>query len=68
MKKWIFRIFGALLILTFFYFLMACGKKKDTMKLVPVARGDIQEKALAVGTIDPEKETKVKSTIPGIVA
>ena len=68
MKKWIFRAFGALLILTFFYFLMACGKKKETIKLVPVVRGDIQEKALAVGTIDPEKETKVKSTIPGIVA
>ena len=68
MKKWIFRVLGALLILTFFYFLMACGKKKETMKLVPVTRGDIQEKALAVGTIDPEKETKVKSTIPGIVA
>jgi HlyD family secretion protein len=68
MKKWIFRVLGALLILTFFYFLMACGKKKDTLKLVAVTRGDIQEKALAVGTIDPEKETKVKSTIPGIVA
>jgi len=68
MKKWIFRAVGALLILTFFYFLMACGSKKDPLKLVAVTRGDIQEKALAVGTIDPEKETKVKSTIPGIVA
>jgi len=68
MKKWIFRIFGALLILTFFYFLMACGKKKDPVKLIAVTRGDIVEKALAVGTIEPEKETKVKSTIPGIVA
>ncbi|MEN6311638.1 MAG: efflux RND transporter periplasmic adaptor subunit [Acidobacteriota bacterium] len=68
MKKWIFRIFGALLILTFFYFLLACGKKKDPVKLVAVTRGDIVEKALAVGTIEPEKETKVKSTIPGIVA
>jgi len=68
MKKWFFRVFAALLVLTFFYFLMACGKKKETAKLVAVTRGDIQEKALAVGTIDPEKETKVKSTIPGIVA
>jgi HlyD family secretion protein len=68
MKKWIVRALAALLIVTFFYFLMACGKKKAEVKLVAVARGDIMEKALAVGTIDPEKETKIKSTIPGIVA
>ncbi len=68
MKKWIFRGLAALFLLVFFYFLLACGKKKETTKFVAVARGDIQEKALAVGTIDPEKETKVKSTIPGLVA
>jgi len=68
MKKWIRRVFAALFILMFVYFLMACGQKKETLKLVAVSRGDIQEKALAVGTIEPEKETKVKSTIPGIVS
>jgi HlyD family secretion protein len=68
MKKWIFRGFAALFLLVFFYFLLACGKKAAPLKLVAVAKGDIQEKALAVGTIDPERETKVKSTIPGIVA
>jgi len=68
MKKWILRAFAALFILMFCYFLFACGKKKAEVKLVPVTKGDIVEKALAVGTIDPEKETKVKSTIPGIVA
>lgn len=68
MKKWIVRGIACLFILVFIYFLFACGKKKETNKLVSVTRGDIQEKALAVGTIDPEKETKVKSTIPGIVA
>lgn len=68
MKKWIWRAFGALFILMFVYFLMACGPKKETLKLVAVSRDDIQEKALAVGTIEPEKETKVKSTIPGIVS
>jgi HlyD family secretion protein len=41
---------------------------KVETKLVDAARGDIREKALAVGTIEPEKEIKVKSTIPGIVA
>jgi len=68
MKKWILRGFAALFILVFFYFLLACGKKKEATKLVAVTRGDIQEKALAVGTIEPERETKVKSTIPGIVS
>jgi len=68
MKKWIFRGVGLVLILTFFYFLFACGHKKAETKLVAAVRGDIQEKALAVGTIEPEQEIKVKSTIPGIVA
>jgi HlyD family secretion protein len=68
MKKWILRGIACLFILMFIYFLFACGKKKETNKLVAVTKGDIQEKALAVGTIEPEKETKVKSTIPGIVA
>ena len=68
MKKWIFRIISLALLLMFFYFLFACGKPKAETKLVAVSRGDIREKALAVGTIEPEKEIKVKSTIPGIVA
>jgi HlyD family secretion protein len=68
MKKWIFRALALVLLVTFFYFLFACGKKKVETKLVAASRGDIQEKALAVGTIEPEKEIKVKSTIPGIVS
>jgi len=68
MKKWIWRGIAGVFILMFIYFLLACGKKKETNKLVAVTRGDILEKALAVGTIEPEKENKVKSTIPGIVA
>ena len=68
MKKWIFRGLALALLLTFFYFLFACGKKKVETKLVDAVRGDIREKALAVGTIEPEKEIKVKSIIPGIVA
>ena len=68
MKKWIFRAISLVLLLTFFYFLFACGQKKVETKLVAASRGDIQEKALAVGTIEPEQEIKVKSTIPGIVA
>jgi len=68
MKKWIVRGLALALLLTFFYFLFACGKTKAETKLVDVTRGDIRERALAVGTIEPEQEIKVKSTIPGIVA
>jgi len=68
MKKIILRGMSLVLLLTFFYFLFACGKKKEETKCVSATRGDIREKALAVGTIEPEKETKVKSIIPGIVA
>lgn len=68
MKKWIFRGVSFVLLLMFFYFLFACGKKKVETKLVAASRGDIREKALAVGTMEPEQEIKVKSTIPGIVA
>ncbi len=68
MKKWIVRALALALLLTFFYFLFACGRTKAETTLVAAVRGDIREKALAVGTIEPEQEIKVKSTIPGIVA
>jgi len=68
MKKWIPRVFALAFLAMFFYFLFACGKKEEELKLVAVSRGDIQEKALAVGTIEPEQEIKVKSTISGIVS
>jgi HlyD family secretion protein len=50
-------------------FVLVSGRKKkgDDLKFVPVKRGDIAERALAVGTLEPEQEIKVKSTIPGIV-
>jgi HlyD family secretion protein len=51
------------------YVLLSGGKKKgEDLKFVTVKRGDIAERALAVGTLEPEQEIKVKSTIPGIVA
>jgi HlyD family secretion protein len=68
MKKWIVRGLSAIFVLMFVYFLLSCGHKAESLKLVAVVRGDIQDKALAVGTIEPEQEIKVKSTIPGIVA
>ncbi len=51
------------------YVFLSGGKKKDEgLKFVPAKRGDIAERALAVGTLEPEQEIKVKSTIPGIVS
>jgi HlyD family secretion protein len=41
---------------------------EQSFKLVTVERGTIAEKALAVGTIEPDKEIKVKSAIPGIIS
>lgn len=64
-------LFGvlALLVLSAVYFLFSGnGKNGQMWKLVKVGQGDIAEKALAVGTIEPEKEIKVKSTISGIVS
>jgi len=51
-------------------FVLVSGRKKkgEDLKFVAVKRGDIAERALAVGTLEPEQEIKVKSTIPGIVS
>ncbi len=68
MKKWIPRVLGAALILVFFYFLIGCQKKAPETKLVAAVRGDIQERALATGTIEPQQEIKIKSAISGIVS
>lgn len=43
------------------------SSKETGAKLVPVQRGDIVEKAMAIGTIEPFKEIAVKSKISGIV-
>ncbi len=69
MKKIVMFSFIGLLAVGAMYFLLAGGGGNALpFKLVPVQRGDIAEKALAVGTIEPEKEIRVKSTIPGIVS
>jgi HlyD family secretion protein len=68
-KKVLIGGFLVLLIVAALLFLFS-GKndKNGGLKFVEVKKGDIAEKALAVGTIEPEKEIKVKSTISGIVA
>ncbi len=59
-----------LLIIAAFIFLKAknsSGEKNDGIKMIKVQRGDIVEKALAIGHIEPKKEIAVKSRISGIV-
>lgn len=43
------------------------GKKKDGPKAVAVVRGSLVDKAIAVGTIQPRVEVRVKSILPGVV-
>ncbi|MFZ5979275.1 MAG: efflux RND transporter periplasmic adaptor subunit [Candidatus Zixiibacteriota bacterium] len=55
------------LVLVIVFAFDSSAKKEDVLKTVPVERGDVIEKALAIGTIDPEKEISIKSPIAGIV-
>ena len=43
------------------------SSKTNGFKTVPVARGSVVEKALAIGAIRPKREIAVKSKISGIV-
>jgi HlyD family secretion protein len=67
MKKWLWRILAVAFVGLFVYLLFSGRKAKATLNEVKVVRASIAEKALAVGTIEPEKEVKVKSINPGIV-
>jgi HlyD family secretion protein len=69
MKKILFYGVGILLVAVALMFALGPknGKGPD-YKLVKVEKGTIAEKALAVGTIEPDKEIKVKSAISGLVS
>ncbi len=56
-------VIGAVL----FFAIDGSAKKDEEYKTVEVTRGDIIDKALAVGKIEPKLEISVKSKIPGIV-
>jgi HlyD family secretion protein len=51
----------------FFAVRSANGADEEGPATVTVARGDIVEKALAIGTIEPETEVGVKSKVGGVV-
>jgi HlyD family secretion protein len=69
MKKVFFYGLGILLVVIALLFIF--GSKNGSgpaYKLVEAKKGAIAEKALAVGTIEPDKEIKVKSAISGLVS
>ncbi len=51
----------------FFGFQSDSGNANEGIKLFPVERGHIVDKAIAIGEIEPEKEIGVKSHISGVV-
>ena len=68
MKKVLVSFFTLTLLAAAAYFLLARNRNGTAeFTTVPVERGDIVVRALAIGTIEPEEEVKVKSIIPGIV-
>ena len=70
MRKWIVAIILVGIAGAGAYWFLA-GKNKntepETVASVTVTRGSIVEKALAVGTIEPEHQIEVKSKVSGVV-
>jgi len=70
-KKKIILTSLAVIVLVVGAFLLLSGSKNSDVKGLPpikVTRGTITDKALAVGTIEPENEISVKSKISGAVS
>lgn len=69
MKKIGLAVVGVVIIAVIILFAFGTGdsKKNGGAKPVVVERGEIVEKAMAIGTIQPYKEILVKSKISGIV-
>ena len=57
----------ALVLIGFFVFGGSKDSEKNGAAMVKVSRGTIIDKALAVGTIEPENEISVKSKVSGVV-
>ncbi len=67
-KKILFVTIPTLMIAAVLYFaLSGSGNGEDVLKTITVEKGEIVDKALAVGRIDPRKEISVKSKISGTV-
>jgi HlyD family secretion protein len=68
-KKIILSVIGAAAIIVAGYFVLGGSRKaeENTLPTVKATRGSIVDKALAVGTVEPENEISVKSKISGVV-
>ena len=65
--KWTLLVGLPIIALAAFFMLRSNGEEKNKLTTVKVVRGDIVEKAIAVGTIEPLTEIGVKSKISGVV-
>ena len=65
--KWTLFVGLPIVALAAFFILRSNGEEKNKLTTVKVVRGDIVEKAIAVGTIEPLTEIGVKSKISGVV-
>jgi HlyD family secretion protein len=68
-KKIILSTIGILALVAAAFLIFGGSKRSDEDMLpkVKVVRGDIVDKALAVGTIEPENEISIKSKVSGVV-
>lgn len=68
-KKTVFIAVGLLVVVAAIFIIRAGSKNGDeeTLPQVEVKKDNIVDKALAVGTIEPENEISVKSKISGVV-
>ncbi len=69
-KKLVFGSLGIIIVALIVIMIMAKTSSSDqnTERTVTVEKGTIVEKALAVGTIQPQNEIQVKSKISGVVS
>jgi HlyD family secretion protein len=69
-KKIIFSSLGAVVLVGAAFLIFGGSKKGDDAAIpkVKVVKGNIIDKALAVGTIEPENEISVKSKVSGAVS
>lgn len=68
-KKVLFILFTTLLVFAavWFFAFRSNDSQEQTLPKIKASKGTIVDKALAVGTIEPENEISVKSKISGVV-
>ena len=69
-KKWLFIAIGVVVVAVVVAIIQtkSNGDEKNAIPKVKVVRDNLIDKALAVGTIEPENEISIKSKISGVVS